>query len=891
MTSSGAETKHRLRRDGGHAGIDTRMLDSLPDAAILTDVQGVILYWNASASRLFGWTAAEMIGHPYIERFPEVVRPWMVEEIGKRANGVDWEGEYEDFRSDGSRVWIHACVSRILDELGEPIAILGISRDISARKRTEAKLIESQRRLEEAQRIARLASWSWDAHTQKVWWSDAIYELFGLVPGQVEPSFEAFLEMLHPDDREIAIHRAQAVRRDELTAHDMRLIRPDGRMIWIHSRSRATRDASGQIIRVEGTDQDITERKLAEQALRESEERYRNFVEHTLDGLMIHSTTSVILDVNSQVCNMLGYTREELLGQTPYVYDCDLQAHQYAGILRQLMAGNTVVFESRHRRKDGAILPVEVRLRPIPFQGRNAALALIRDLSHSREAQWHREDRNRLWNHSPDLLLVADRAGIVMQANPTWEWLLDWSESQLQGQRLIELVHAEDVLSVQAYLDQLVSEENECAEVAPLPTALVFRIRSRDGSYRTVSWNAIFVPMDGMVYGFARDVTEQKRLEEQYRQSHKMEAIGQLAGGIAHDFNNLLTVIRSYSDLLLARCAKLDETAEQLMAIREASERAAGLTAQLLAFGRKAIVEPKVLDLNKSVEGAARLLRRLIGEDICIQMDLDSELWKVTIDPVQLEQTLMNLAVNARDAMPRGGLLTIETKNVQLPDARFLETTDCAAGQYVQLTISDDGMGMSDEVKRHLFEPFYTTKGVGKGTGLGLATVYGIVHQSGGMIHCQSELDQGTVFRIYLPAVRAAVAEVDPTSPVTRRGRETVLLVEDEHAVRQLAKLILQMQGYLVIDAASGAEALKAARDHNGPIDLLLSDVVMPDLAGSELADQVRRLRTNVRVLYMSGYTDDAIVRKGVESAVNAFLQKPFTPEVLTQKVREVLES
>ncbi len=246
-----------------------------------------------------------------------------------------------------------------------------------------------------------------------------------------------------------------------------------------------------------------------------------------------------------------------------------------------------------------------------------------------------------------------------------------------------------------------------------------------------------------------------------------MEAIGQLAGGVAHDFNNLLTVIRSYSDLLLARCSRMDETAEQLLAIREASDRAAGLTAQLLAFGRKAIIEPKILDLNKSVEAAARLLRRLIGEDICLRTELQSDLWKVTIDPVQLEQTLMNLAVNARDAMPRGGDLLIRTCNYQVLPGQESEANDCSPGAYVQLTVADNGLGMSAEVKRHLFEPFYTTKGVGKGTGLGLATVYGIVHQAGGVIHCDSQLGQGTAFRIYLPAMESFANTFEEIAPQT----------------------------------------------------------------------------------------------------------------------------
>ncbi len=276
----------------------------------------------------------------------------------------------------------------------------------------------------------------------------------------MEPSFEAFLDLLHPQDRPVAIQRSRDIHAGlDMTAHDMRLIRPDGKLIWIHSRSRATRDASGNIVSIEGTDQDITERKLAEQALRESEERYRNFVEHTLDGLMIHAFDGSILDVNSQACQMLGYTRGELIGQTPFFFDCDLNQDRFSDLMQQLWDGNCVIFESRHRRKDGKLFPVEVRLRPIPFHGRPAALALIRNMSHSREAAWHREDRDRLWNHSPDMLLVADAAGVIKQINPAWRKLLGWELEQLFGQPLLELVHDEEKAVVADYLKQVVQSE------------------------------------------------------------------------------------------------------------------------------------------------------------------------------------------------------------------------------------------------------------------------------------------------------------------------------------------------------------------------------------------------------------------------------------------------
>ena len=850
-----------------------------------------------------------------------------------------------------------------------------------------------------------------------MWWSDAIYELFGLTPGQVEPSFEAFLELLHPDDRPLAIKRAQDTHAStDTVGYDMRLIRPDGQLIWIHSRSRATRDAAGHVVRVEGTDQDITDRKLAEQALRKSEERNRVFADYLLDGVMIHDRQGTILDVNAQSCAMLGYQRDELIGQTPFLFDVDLTDTKVRELGSHMDSGETAVVRTRHRRKDGQLIPVEVRVREFPLPDKTAFISFTRDLTETRRAeqqiqevenrflnvlnyspsvvfikdlegrflfinraaaeqtnipqdQWigktiaellgpeaearnaandrrvietleplqieeevligggrvmtaftilfplldadgrpnavcgfvtditerrrTREERDRLWNHSTDLLMIGNERAEIKQLNPAWQRTLGWDDGEVIGQPLVNIVYSLDVPEFDNYLRYVIGSSGSDAQNPSLGLyAITIRLRSRDQSLRWVSWQAIYEPCSKVLYGFARDVTEQKRLEEQYRQSQKMEAIGQLAGGVAHDFNNLLTVIRSYSELLLERTPKTGETADQLIAIREASERAAGLTAQLLAFSRKAIIEPRTLDLNQAVEEAARLLRRLIGEDIHLITSLRSGLWKVTIDPVQLEQTLMNLAVNARDAMPRGGNLSISTANIVLPDPAWPDSNTCQAGPYVQLSISDDGQGMSEEVKRHLFEPFYTTKGVGKGSGLGLATVYGIVHQAGGIIQCESDEGQGTTFRIYLPAAAAVPNETEASQSLSiQDGHETILLVEDEDAVRHLAQLILEMHGYKVLSAHCGEAALEKMHTYSDRIDLLLSDVVMPGLAGRDLADRAQQIRSDFRVLYMSGYTDDTIVRSGVASATDWFLQKPFSPASLTQKVREVLDA
>ena len=391
---------------------------------------------------------------------------------------------------------------------------------------------------------------------------------------------------------------------------------------------------------------------------------------------------------------------------------------------------------------------------------------------------------------------------------------------------------------------------------------------------------------------FVRDVTEQRRLQQQLVQVQKMEAVGRLAGGIAHDFNNLLTVITSYSDLLLEDLGKDDPKRDDVQQVLKAADGAASLTRQLLAFSRQQVLAPRVVNLNAVVEGLQKILRRVIGEDVELAAVLAPDLGAVKADVGQLEQVLMNLTVNARDAMPTGGKLTIETANVEHEPEYALEREAAAVGRFVMLAVTDTGVGMDEATKAKIFEPFFTTKEAGKGTGLGLATVYGIVNQSGGFIWVYSEPGNGTSFKIYLPRIDAPVEGVKTAGSVSvPRGTETVLLVEDAAAVRAVAKQVLERQGYTVLEAPDGDVALHVAQKHRGPIHLLLTDVVMPVLSGRPLAEQLARVRPDMKVLYASGYTDDSVVRHGILEAGTAYLQKPFTPDSLARKVREVLDA
>jgi PAS domain S-box-containing protein len=429
------------------------------------------------------------------------------------------------------------------------------------------------------------------------------------------------------------------------------------------------------------------------------------------------------------------------------------------------------------------------------------------------------------------------------------------------------------------------------------PAALEFRIRRPDGAIRWIEGTLIPVAdpeaagvrLDGVM----RDVTEQRRLAEQLRQAQKMEAVGQLAGGVAHDFNNLLTVITSYADILSEELALADPRREAVEEIRKAAASAAALTRQLLAFSRQQVLEPRVLDVNAVVAAAQKLLKRLLGEDIALVTALAPELGAVRADPGQLEQLIVNLAVNARDAMPEGGKLTIETANADMDEAYVRDHPLARPGRYVMLAISDTGVGMDEATQRHIFEPFFTTKEAGKGTGLGLATVYGIVKQSGGFIWVYSEPGHGTTFKIYLPRVDDPVEGVAAPAEARElpRGTETVLLVEDAAAVRAVTRQVLERLGYTVLEAPNGEVALHVATRHQGPLHLLLTDVVMPELGGRHLAERLTALRPELRVLYASGYTDDAVVRHGVLRPGTAYLQKPFTPELLARKVREVLDA
>jgi len=493
-----------------------------------------------------------------------------------------------------------------------------------------------------------------------------------------------------------------------------------------------------------------------------------------------------------------------------------------------------------------------------------------------------------LVENAHDVIYTHDLEGHFTSLNRAGEQITGYTRAEAAQMSVLQIVSP-------AYQDQIRGMiARQFADEAKTPCSL--EILAKDGRKVMLEVSPRLVLKDGQavgVQGIARDVTQRRHLEEQLTHAQRMEAIGHLAGGVAHDFNNLLTVVTGYSELVLRRLGAESPVRQEIEQIKKAGERATTLTRQLLAFSRKQMLQPRVLDLNAVLSDVEHLLRRLIGENIQLTMVLGPDLKRVKADPGQMEQIIMNLAVNARDAMPQGGMLTVGTANVVLDDDYANQHVDVKPGQYVMLAVSDTGIGMDDHTRSHIFEPFFTTKVKGKGTGMGLSTVYGIVKQSGGYVWVYSEPNQGSTFKIYLPRIDDPIETQDAANLAEElsAGVETVLLVEDEEAVRSLVCKVLRASGYTVLESLNPADALRIAREHPDPIHLLLTDVVMPQMSGREVANQVIVLRPSTKVLFISGYTDDAIVHHGVLDPKTAFLHKPFSPDALARKVREVLDN
>jgi two-component system cell cycle sensor histidine kinase/response regulator CckA len=653
-------------------------------------------------------------------------------------------------------------------------------------------------------------------------------------------------------------------------------------------------DAKGPGGLIFGVGQDITERKRVEESLRASEKRFFTVFNSSPNPMCIISLSEGrYLEVNQAFLRYFETTREDAIGRTQReleLWDNLDDLMRMARMLRD--EGALHNFEVHLRTKKGAARIGLVSTEIINLDDQQCVLTVISDITELKRAEaetlLQTARLRQLFENSPLGIVMADERGNVMHLNKGFEAIFQYGLEELQGRTLNAIIVPEELTEEGMELDA----RSLRGEVITRET----KRRRKDGTLIPVQIYGVPVIVDQKpagVYAIYVDLTEPKRLEEELQQSQKMDAVGQLAGGIAHDFNNLLTAITGYSELLLMRLSPEDSLRHLAAEIAKAAERASSLTYQLLVFSRKQVVLPRVVDLNTLAAETEQMLRRLIGEHIELVTRLGHDLGKIKADPGQIIQILMNLCVNARDAMPQGGRLTIETENLNGGSSYLSRAKAIAPGKYVKLSVTDTGCGMDAVTQSHMFEPFFTTKEKGKGTGLGLSTVYGIVKQSGGYIEVQSEVGRGTTFRVYLPRLEESVSVADSTGdPQTpASGDETVLLVEDEESVRNLVRSILEMNGYAVLEASDGKDALGLCRKFKGTIHLMISDVVMPQMSGRELAEHLSTVRPEMKVLFMSGYTEDAILHQRALKSDAAFLQKPFTPAALAGKIREVLDA
>ena len=689
--------------------------------------------------------------------------------------------------------------------------------------------------------------------------------------------------------------------------------------------------------------------RAAEAALLQSQERNRVIVDTALDAVISMDAAGVITDWNAQAVNMFGWAREEALGRRvseTVIPVRDRPAHD-RGLEHFLKTGEGQILNRRiemmalHRK--GHEFPVEIAISPARLGDAYIFSAFVRDITARRRAERRLTSQYEVTRVLSESRTLEEAGPKILQAiceSLEWEMGAFWRlDRQSQALRCLDLWQApalqaeEFVLATWHHTFGLGDGLPGRVWKSGKPTWISDVLREsnfpRAEAAAKVGFHGAFgfpikvgTTVEGIIELYRREIEqpdeellkmvtdiglkigqfgERARAEEALRrteallqQSQKMEAVGRLAGGVAHDFNNMLTVIRGYSELVLSRLGPGDALRKELEEVKKAADRASGLTGQLLAFSRRQFIAPKMLDLNSIIHNMEGMLKRLLGEDIielCTVLEPDSGQLKA--DPGQIEQVIMNLAVNARDAMPSGGRLTIETGNVQLGHHGYRATVGIEPGEYVALIMRDTGHGMDEETQSHIFEPFFTTKEKGKGTGLGLSTVYGIVRQSGGYIEVESKPGRGATFKIYFPRVDGTIEEAgsEPVAADSIRGRETVLLVEDEPGVRRLVNETLRLHGYTVLEARHGIEALLTGAKHMGPIHLLLTDVVMPQMSGPEVAEKLVVVRPEVKVLYMSGYPDHPVFSKGGVDTERCFLQKPFTPSALAQKVREVLDN
>jgi two-component system, cell cycle sensor histidine kinase and response regulator CckA len=916
------------------------MLNTTMDGFWLLDAEGNILEANDLYCRLTGFSREELLSMNLLDFKVGATAESMASLLSwiKEVKAARFESQHR--AKDGQVIDIEVSITYQPEEGGRLFAFM---RDIRDRKRADEALRKSEERFQLAALASGDAVYDFDLAADTLWLSERFETLFGQKPEPSRSSPAWWTKLIHAEDSaHVKAKFAAAVQDDHgIWEQEYRVRRGDGSYAHVLDRGYFVRDAGGRAHRMVGTVADITQRKLTEQRLRRQNETIMRLAKGQTGAGFSASLKKVTQAASRTVaCGRVSVwvfndDRSELrcldlyqaatnrhfrgqvfkrdiypscfdsLDDEPIVIADDARNHpatrEFSDNYLQPLGITSML--SAPVRVGGSVIGIVCYEHTGPqrrweldeqiFAGSVAdAVSLLMEIdlrAQAEKALLRSEERYRdLVENAKDIIYTRDLQGNCTSINKVVEQVLGYTREEALGMNIWETVSSESQKKIQEMVMRKLAGEGMA----------VFEMEAmaKNGRKVTLEVNTRLVHEGGVlvgVQGIARDVTERRQLEEQLRQSQKMEAVGQLAGGVAHDFNNILAVIIGYSDILLNKLKQEDPTRRKITEIRKSAERAANLTGQLLAFSRRQVMQPAVIDLNATVKDMSEMFRQLIGENIELHTSFEEGLGPVKADLGQIQQVIMNLIVNARDAMPQGGHLTIGTQNAYLRDENLGRLYRVKEGHYVMLAVSDTGCGMDTEMQAHVFEPFFTTKEKGKGTGLGLSTVYGIVKQSGGYIWVFSEVGRGTTFKIYLPLIEEEVEEVNTSvTPAEQlNGTETVLLVEDEENVRRLACEILEMNGYTVIEAKDGVEALEVCDRYEGPIQLMLTDVVMPRLGGRELSQRLAPLRPQMRVLYMSGYTDDAIVRHGAFDRDIHFLQKPFTPEALARKVRQAISA
>jgi PAS domain S-box-containing protein len=844
---------------------------------------------NQRMAAITGYRADELLGMTIGELTHPDDRAADAEAFGAviRGDRPAYKLEKRYLRKDGTVAWVCVNMAAIRDASGAPIRTVATIEDIGERRAAEA----ARRLLTIALHAADNAIVITDATGVVRWANAAFSRLTGYSADEI---VGAAISVLKSDVQppEFFAQMWSTIASGETWHGELVNRRKDGSLFCEDMTITPVRDARGAITDYIAIKQDVTERRYAERALVEAEERSRLALDAAEQGTFVHDFETGLVHVDDRARRhfCIDEASLDIAGATAVCHPDDREVVQAAmAAVADPQGPPRVHVEHRVFDRDGSVrwVSVHLRIEADPSGRRRRAIATTRDVTaekHAEEEMRASEERYRsLVDSLEDVIFSTDSDGRITFMNHAFR-RFGYDPKRVVGRSRDEFVHPDDVAMVRA------ARGNSDPAIAQGP--LEYRLLDASGRARTVRSTSRQLVVGGRhvgATGVLADLTTQRETEERLRAAQKMEAIGRLAGGIAHDFNNLLGVILSYTELSLADLRPEDPLRADLQEIGEAASRAAALTRQLLAFSRRQVLEPEVLDVGQLVNKLANMLRRMIGEDIELAVSAATDLFLTKADRGQIEQVVMNLVVNARDAMPVGGRLSIDSTNVSL-EGRRASALDVAPGAYVELRVTDTGHGMDEATRARAFEPFFTTKGVGKGTGLGLSTVYGIVRQSNGAIDVETTPSQGASFRVYLPRhVEEALPPRPPEAPRSApRGHETILVVEDEPALRNVVRRSLAAAGYRVLVASNGGEALLSCEKHGGEIALVVTDVVMPGLSGRELAERLARLCPTAKILFMSGHSDEAIEQHGVLGP--RFLRKPFDRETLAERVRAVLD-